>query len=369
MDSFPQRSSSARPFTLSSAAEHLGVPVDGDKDVELVGIAPLNSATDRQLSPLMDRRYLQALAGCRASALLVAEDLVQSLPASEARPRLVVSDPHEALATLLEWLHPENPLDPEVHPTAVLGPGVSLGENVRIGPYAVIEAGATLGDGVRVGAHVVVGASSRIGPGCLLYPQAVVYPGTILERNVILHAGVRVGVDGFGYVFLEGEHRKVPQVGRCVVEEGVEVGANSTFDRGSIGDTRVGAGTKVDNLVQLGHNVRIGPRSIIVSQVGVAGSSELGAGVLAGGQAGIAGHLKIGDGAKLAAQAGVTGDVPAGETYMGFPARPRREFLRAAAAQNRLSDAGQRLRKLEREMEELRAHLDATSSARATDPD
>lgn len=306
----------------------------------------------------MDRRYLADLDGSEAGALLVTREMARLIPDSDDRPRIVVENGHRAMARLLEWLHPERPPEPGIHPTAMLGTGVELGREVAIGPYAVVEAGAHVGDEVRIGAHSVVGAGARIGSGSLLYPHVVVYPGTTLGREVILHSGVRVGVDGFGYVLVDGDHRKVPQVGGCVVEDGVEVGANTTFDRGSIGDTRVGAGSKVDNLVQLGHNVTVGPRSILVAQVGIAGSTRLGAGVVAAGQVGIAGHLHIGDGAVLAAQTGVMGDVPAGETYMGFPARPRGEFLRGVAAQGKMADLLKRVRRLERELEVLQGERD-----------
>jgi UDP-3-O-[3-hydroxymyristoyl] glucosamine N-acyltransferase len=323
----------------------------------MTGLAPLATAGPQELAPLMSARYAEQAAASDAGAFLVTEDMTETLPKEESRPRIVVTDGHRALATLLEWLHPTDPQEPGVHPTAVLGAGVILGERVRIGAYAVLDPQVEVGDDVHIGAHTVVGRGARIGPRSILHPQVVVYPGSTLGSDVILHSGVRVGVDGFGYVLVDGNHRKVPQVGGCIVEDAVEVGANTTFDRGSIGPTVVGAGTKVDNLVQLGHNVKIGPRSILVSQTGIAGSTELGAGVVTGGQTGIGGHLRIGDGARTAGQAGIIGDVPPGETYMGFPGRPRTVFLRTAAAQQRLPDALKRLRALEREVEALKAAL------------
>jgi UDP-3-O-[3-hydroxymyristoyl] glucosamine N-acyltransferase len=320
-------------------------------DLDLHGLAPLKVASPSELAPVGGRAYLAPAAESLAGALLVTPAVAELLPAAEARPRIVVPDVHRAMASILDWLHPLEGLMPEIHPTAVLGTGVELGEGLQIGPYAVIEDGVRLGDGVSVGAHCVVGEGASIGEGSTLLPQVVVYPKTVVGRRVTLHSGARVGVDGFGYVFEDGAHRKVPQVGLCRIEDDVEIGSNTTVDRGSIGETRIGEGTKLDNLIQIGHNVQIGPTSVLAAQVGIAGSSELGAGVVMGGQSGIGGHLRIGARAQIAAQAGVIGDVPKGQTVMGFPARPRREFLRAVAAQGKVPEALRRLRTLERALE------------------
>ncbi len=353
MDSFPTRHSLDDPFRLSEAAGLLGItPGELDPDPFLQGIAALEGAVATDLAPVGHRRYLPLLEDSQAGALLVSGDVVPLLPDDETRPRLIVDDVHSALRVLLEWRHPSREADARIHPTAVLGRGVVLGEDVRIGPYAVVESKARLGDGVIVGAHTVIGADVLIGDRCVLHPHVVVYPESILGDDVILHSGVKVGVDGFGYVFEEGEHRKVPQVGRCRIDSGVEIGANTTVDRGSIADTRIGIGTRIDNLVQIGHNVQVGPLSILVSQVGIAGSSRLGEGVVLGGQAGVGGHITIGDGAQIAAQAGIIGDVPAGETYMGFPARPRTEFLRTTAAQGKVRELLRRVRALEEQTAE-----------------
>jgi UDP-3-O-[3-hydroxymyristoyl] glucosamine N-acyltransferase len=309
-------------------------------------VAPLVSATPEQLGFLAHRRYAGDLARSHAGALLVAAEL-QELVASDGRPRLVVPDAYLALAILLDAFHPDEGTEGEVHPTAVFGRGARLGHGVRVGPYAVVEEEAVVGDGVTIGAHVVVGARSEVGSGSVLHPHCVLYPGTVLGERVIVHSGARLGVDGFGYVQHEGMHRKVPQVGSCVIEADVEIGANTTVDRGSIGETRIGQGTKLDNLVHLGHNVKVGSRAILAGQAGVGGSSTIGAGALVGGQVGIGGHINVGDGARLAGQAGVIGDVAPGETLMGFPARPRGEFLRATAAQARVPALLRRLRRIE----------------------
>ena len=353
MNSFPMRGRSESPYSLAYLAELISASVPLDSELQLSGVAPLAQAGLDEIGFLAHRRYLDGLPESAAGALLVSEELMPLL-GQDVRPRLVVRDAHNALAELLDLFHPEVPVDPAVHPTAVLGRGVQLGADVRIGPYAVIEADAQLGDRVRIGAHVVIGSGSRIGAESIVHPHAVLYPGTVMGRRCILHAGVCLGVDGFGYAERGGALAKVPQVWGCVLGDDVEIGANTTLDRGSIGETRVGDGSKLDNLVHLGHNVVVGSMSVLAAQVGVAGSTRIGSGVQFGGQAGINGHITIEDGARIAGQAGVTGSVPAGETVMGFPARPRREFLRAAASQRKAADLLARVRRLESQLASLR---------------
>jgi UDP-3-O-[3-hydroxymyristoyl] glucosamine N-acyltransferase len=196
----------------------------------------------------------------------------------------------------------------------------------------VVGSGASLGDGVWIGAHSVIGDGARVGERSRIYPNVSVYPGTDIGARVRVHSGAVLGSDGFGYVFRDGEHARVPHVGRCIIGDDVEIGANTTVDRGSIDDTVIGNGTKIDNLVQIGHNVRVGRLCLIMSQVGISGSTHIEDGCVLAGQAGIGGHITIGAGARIAGQAGVFGDVPAGESWSGYPARPHRESLRATGA-------------------------------------
>jgi UDP-3-O-[3-hydroxymyristoyl] glucosamine N-acyltransferase len=221
-----------------------------------------------------------------------------------------------------------------------------LGERISIGEYAVIAPGARLGNDVVIGAQSVVGQDAAIGEATRLWPGVTIYPGAILGNCVTIHSGARIGCDGFGYVFRDGAHNKIPHVGRCIIGDDVEIGANTTIDRGSIDDTVIGRGTKIDNLVHIAHNVRIGEKCLLMAQVGVAGSVTIGDGAILAGQAGISGHLTSGAGARVAAQAGVFGDIPAGETWSGYPARPHREALRASAALFKLAGMMRRLEKL-----------------------
>lgn len=320
----------SRILTAAAIAEATGGVLVGDGSVVVTTVAALDRAGPDQLTFLANARYAPLFADSEAGVALVTPEL-QNLP-GKVRARVVVAQPHDAMLSLLGTLYPASTHAPGVHQTAVVGRGAQIGERVSIGPYVVIGEGAVIGAGTRIDAHAVIGDGVTIGIECHVFPGVTLYPGTILGERVRLHAGVRLGSDGFGYVFRGGRHEKIPHVGRCIVESDVEIGANTTIDRGSIDNTVIGAGTKIDNLVQIGHNVRVGRLCIIMSQVGISGSVRVEDGCIIAGQAGLAGHHTIGRGARVGAQAGVFGDVPAGETWSGYPARPHREALRAQAA-------------------------------------
>jgi len=325
--------------------------VIGDGSASVTGIAPLDRASERDLSLLGAPKYAAAFASSSAGVVLVAPDLSDA--PGRAAARVIVERPQEALLALLPRFHRPTRVAPGIHPTAVLGRGIRLGAEVAIGPYAIIGNAVQLGDKTTVGAHCVIQDGVVIGTSCQLYPSVTAYSGTRLGDRVIVHAGVRLGSDGFGYVQLGGQHAKIPHVGRCLIEDDVEIGANTTIDRGSIDDTVIGAGTKIDNLVQIAHNVRIGRLCLIMAQVGIAGSARVEDGCMLLGQVGVSGHHTIGAGARLAAQAGVFGDIPAGETWSGYPARPHKTALRAQAALFRLPTLLRRLeRLLDREAED-----------------
>ena len=323
-----------RTLTAAAIADAVGGVVHGDGSAVVSAVAPLDRARRHHLTFFASARYGPLFAESEAGVALVSPEL-QDAP-GRVLARIVVPSPHEAMLSLLGTLYPAPARESGVHPTAVIGRGVRLGGEVAIGPYVVIGDGARIGDGTRIDAHVTLGAGVEIGSDCHLYPGVCLYSGTTVGDRVRVHSGARLGSDGFGYVFRDGQHAKIPHVGGCIVESDVEIGANTTIDRGSIDDTVIGAGTKIDNLVQIGHNVRVGRLCLIMAQAGVAGSVRVEDGCILAGQVGVAGHHTIGRGARVAAQAGVFGDVPAGETWSGYPARPHREALRAQAAMFRL---------------------------------
>ncbi len=297
-------------------------------------VAGLDSADAASLSFFSSSRYAADAAATLAGAVLVTPELLERV--AHVPARIVVAKPQEAMLSVLGLLWRAPAFEAGIHASAVIGHGLSLGEGAAIGARTVIGDGVRIGARTRIHAAVTVGDGVTIGDDCIVYPNVVAYAGTVLGDRVQIQSGAVLGSDGFGYVFRDGVHHKIPHVGRCILESDVEIGANTTIDRGSVGDTVIGAGTKIDNLVQIGHNVRMGRLCLVMAQVGISGSTRIGDGVVIAGQAGLAGHITIGAGARIAGQAGVFGDVPPGETWSGYPARPHRESLRAQAAARRL---------------------------------
>lgn len=337
--------------TLGALAEVVGGRLVGDPGLSVRGLAPVESAGPDETTFLAARRYARQAGGSRAGSFLVAETLEAHVA---DRPRVVVAEPHRALLLALRWLHPSVPVVGDVHPTAVVGRGVRLGRDVRVGPYAVLEEGVQVGDASSIGAHVVVGRGCVLGGACTLHPMVVLYPGTRLGHRVIVHAGTVLGADGFGYVPVDGVNQRIPHVGGVVLGDDVEIGANAAVDRGALGDTVVEEGVKVDNLVQIGHNVRVGAHTMMAGMAGVAGSAHIGRGVLMGGQSGIVGHVEVGDGARIAAASKALKDVPAGATFSGNPARHHRDELRRQALLGRLPTLVARVAALEAEVAALK---------------
>lgn len=335
---------------LADLAAAVGGTVLGDGDVRISSIAPLDRAGAGQLSFLASPKYAPLLVESAAAAVLITPEL-QDAP-GRCTNRVVVAKPHEAILALLPRLYrqPERPFV-GVHPSAVVHPTASVDADVCIEAFVVVEAGAKVGRGAWVGSHSVIGAGATLGQDVRLYPQATLYPGVTLGDRVAVHSGARIGSDGFGYVYRDGVHQKLPHVGGCVIGNDVEIGANSTIDRGSIDQTVIGDGTKIDNLVHVAHNVRIGRLCLLAAQVGIAGSVRVGDGVVMAGQVGVSGHVTIGDKATLTAQAGIFGNIPAGEMWGGFPARPHKESLRGYAALSKLPEWMKRVERSLREGE------------------
>jgi len=349
MSSGPPSGSASSRLTLGAIAEAAGGRVHGDPELPVVRVAPLDRAGGGELGLVADPEYLSGVSASRASALLVAEALESRVADMDDRPRVVVADPRAAMIPILRTLDPTPHPEPGVHPTAVVERGVKLGERVSVGPYTVLGEGAEIGAGTHIGAHCVIGAGARIGADGYLHPQVTVYGGSVIGDRVILHAGARIGSDGFGFAFEEGRYIRIPQVGRAVLGDDVEVGANSCVDRGSIGDTEIRDGVKIDNLVQVAHNVRVGEHSAFAALVGIAGSSSIGAYTRLGGMVGVVGHLDLPANLDVTAGSIVLQSVgEPGDTLMGYGAGPRREKAREMAATRRLPELLKRMREVER---------------------
>lgn len=346
-----------RTFTLAEVAHIVGGTAVSPGDIRVRSIRPVDEAEADDLGFLASKRYVKYVASSGAGAFLASADLTGSLP--EGTPHVVVDDAHAALQMLLSHMHPPRKAPADIHPTAVLGRGVTLDEDVGIGPYVVIGDGVQIGGGTRIGAQVVVEAGCRIGRDTVIHPHATLYEDTVVGDRVIVHSGARLGSDGFGYALVDSARRKIPQVGRVVVGDDVEIGANSCIDRGSIGDTEIGDGVKLDNLVQVAHNVKVGPQSLMAALSGIAGSTRVGKGVWIGGQVGVINHLEIGDGARVAFGSILYKNLAAEETVSGHPARPHREELRRHAHTAHLPRLVERVKQLERTVADLLEQIES----------
>lgn len=333
-------------FTAAEIAQQLGGVVAGDPSTLITGFSSADAARPGDLTFAENEAYFERAEKSAASAVLISGEVT-----SASKTLIRVPNARVAFAKVLPLFFAELKFVAGVHPSAVVhstaqidptahvGPLCAIGERVRIGPGVVLEGGN----------HVA--ADSQIGDNTRLFPNVTVYARSIIGARVRVHAGAVIGSDGFGYVFDDGIHRKVPQVGNVVIHDDVEIGANVTIDRGALGSTIIGKGSKIDNLVQIAHNVVVGDYSIIIAQVGIAGSTKLGKYVTLAGQVGLAGHLKIGDHVTVAAQAGVMNDIPAGEKWLGAPARPDRQMKRQFIAVERLPELLQRVKEIERRLE------------------
>ncbi len=332
----------------------------GSPEIPIHGVASLAEAGEGDLSFFGNPKYLASLRRSRAAAVLVPMGFEPPAPAAttSATAWIAVENPSLSFARLVERFAPPPVAEtPGIAPTAILGRDVRVGDGVSVGPYAVIEDGVELGANVRIGAHTFIGAGSVIGAGSRVYPHVTIREHCRLGQRVILHSGTVIGGDGFGFEMQNGRHVKIPQTGIVQIDDDVEIGANSTVDRARFGRTHIGEGTKIDNLVQIAHNVIIGPHCILVAQAGISGSTRLGRYVTLAGQAGIVGHIEIGDQAIVAAKAGVSKDVPAKEVWFGYPAEPLDQAKESIAYVRRLPKLVERVKKLEAELAEIKARL------------
>jgi UDP-3-O-[3-hydroxymyristoyl] glucosamine N-acyltransferase len=329
---------------MKELADFLSCTLEGDGAAHVSGVASPVSARAEDLIYVDSPRHLDRAAASAARCVVLAPGIPMpgKILLRAANPKLI-------FARAAEWLLPPVPIATGIHPTAVIAPSAQLAPGASVGPYAVIEEDVRIGAGTQIGAFCFLGCGARVGEGCRLYPRVTLYAGARLANRVILHSGAVIGSDGFGYVAENGKRRKFPQAGEVEIHEDVEIGANATIDRGSLDRTEIGAGTKLDNLVHVAHNVRIGENTVIAAQTGVSGSSVIGKNVAVGGQVGIADHCEIEDGAVVGAQAGIPSDkiVRRGQIVWGTPARPLDKFKKQFAWFSRLPELAERVKRLE----------------------
>lgn len=340
--------------TLGEIAQFVKGELTGDASIEICGVAGLQEAQKGEISFLANPKYKNFLKSTQASAVITSEKIENSSPFA------VVRHPHPYLAfsQIVKLFYPERKNCPaEIHPTAILGENLKLGQGVHIGAYTVVENEVEIGNRTVVLSGCFIGEKSKIGENCLIYPNVSIRESIVIGNNVIIHSGAVIGSDGFGFAFDGKVHQKIPQIGNVIIGDEVEIGANVTIDRAALGSTRVGKGTKIDNLVQIGHSVEIGENCILVAQVGIGGSTKLGKYVTLGGQAGLVGHIEIGDKAMVGAQGGVTKSVPAGTVVSGYPAREHHKAKKLEASLSFLPLYIEKIKRLEKEVGELKKKL------------
>ncbi len=310
---------------LSLIAEEVGGRLKGDRNYEIKGISGIKEANLSDITFYGDKRYKKYLRYTNAGCIILSQ-----FQETTAKNIIIHPDPFLAIINIAYlFSHSEKRLPQNIEDPVVLRG--KIGENIGIGPFSTVEENADIGDNVRIGANVYIGKGVKIRENTLIYPGVKILEGTEIGNGVIIHSGVVIGSDGFGYINRDDKHIKIPQIGKVIIEDEVEIGSNTTIDRGTFGDTIIGKGTKIDNLVQIGHNVKIGKNCIIIAQTGIGGSAEIGDNVIIAGQVGIVDHIKIGDGAKITAKSAVTKSVPPYAVYSGIPARERQKLLKALA--------------------------------------
>lgn len=327
---------------LSEFAEIVQGSVTGDSGIEITGVAGIQDARPGDITFVSSPKFLKQLTSCKASCVIVKE-IIEGLSITQ----LKMTNPYFGFAKALEYLYPKTADAPLAGNSAVISGNAMLGRDVRIFPFAYISDGASIGDGTIIYPGVFIGRNVKIGNNCIIYPNVTIREECCLGNGVIVHAGTVIGSDGFGYVVEKEIHYKIPQIGRVVIEEDVEIGSNTCIDRATLGDTIIGRGTKIDNLVQIAHNVKIGEHSVIVSQVGISGSCDIGSHVTLAGQVGIADHTTIESGVVIGAKAGVMGGQVTKGFYMGAPILPHKEFFKAQSLFVKLPELNKKIKELE----------------------
>lgn len=342
-------------FTAKQIAEFLGGTVDGDANASVNTFAKIEEGVPGALSFLSNAKYAPYLYTTKSSIVLVNKDLKPEQPVSATLVR--VDNAYESIAKLMTLYSSMKPGRSGISSLASVSDKATIGKNVYIGPFSVIEDGAVIGDNTQIYPHVTVGEGASVGTDCILYPHVTIYYGCKVGNRCILHAGSVLGADGFGFAPTPSGYNKIPQIGIVELEDDVEIGANTCIDRSTMGHTLIRKGVKLDNLVQIGHNVELGENTVISAQTGVAGSAKIGSWCMIGGQCGIAGHISLGNRINIGAQTGVMGNTEDGQTIMGYPAMPYRNFLRSSVIYRNLPDLEKTVRDMQREIEELKSKL------------
>lgn len=332
--------------TLQELADMVGARAEGDSQLRIKGVANLKGAGPGDITFIASMKHAKELSDTRASAVI-------AVPGVDVggRPCIRTKNPYLAFAKILTLFTPKRKTPKGVMDGARVSPEATIGLDASIYSNVFVEAGAKVGERTILYPGVYIGEGSSVGADCIVYPNVVIRESVRIGDRVIIHGGAVIGADGFGYATDAGKRFKIPQIGGVVIGDDVEIGANSTVDRGTLGDTVIGRGTKIDNLVQIGHNVVVGEDTIMVAQVGVSGSTEVGRRVVIGGQTGLVGHIKIGDGVQIGAKSGVMNDVEAGQVYSGSPAAPHAEWLKMQAALRKLPEYRKRILDLEKKLE------------------
>ena len=335
--------------TLRELADIVDGEVVGDGGIIITGARGIKEAEEGEITFVANPKYISLMNRTKASAIIVSRDVNGA-----ARSLIRTEDPSLAFAKIVDLLAPNEVVHPQgIDSRAVIGKNVKLGKDVAIQPYAVIEDNVEIGDRTVIYAGVYIGHHTKIGADTVIYPNVSIWERIIVGNRVVVHSGTVIGSGGFGFATVKGVHHRIAQIGTVIIEDDVDIGANVTIDRARFEKTLIGKGTKIDNLVQIAHNVIIGEHCIIVAQTGISGSTVFGNNVIAAGQSGIVGHVTIGDNARIAAQAGVTKSVPANTVVSGYPARAHQEAKRVSACVQQLPKLYKRIKKLEEEIERL----------------
>lgn len=340
-------------FTAEQIASVIGGKIEGDKDAKVRTFAKIEEGVEGAISFLSNPKYTHYIYDTKSSVVIVNEDV--ELEGTVAPTLIRVKNAYESIAQLLQIYEASKPKKTGVSPQAYISPTAKLGKDCYVGPFACIGEGTVIGDGCQIYPHAVVGDNVKMGNGCILYPNTTVYQGCKIGNNVTLHAGSVIGADGFGFAPNADGYDKIPQIGIVTIEDNVEIGANTCVDRSTMGSTVIRKGVKLDNLVQVAHNVEIGENTVMSAQVGIAGSTKVGSWCLFGGQVGIAGHITIGDKTFLGAQSGVPGSLKGGEELIGTPPMNPRNYFKSQAIFRRLPDMYKELEALKKTIEELKS--------------